>query len=367
MSSIVRAAQPNEAHEGAVISRNLRGSVQFTARAISMDEWHGFAQQQPDRMIFHHRCWLELMMEQYGLKCHITGVEVDNEIVAAAPFLRTRSLSGKVKYVCLPFTDYVHPLVSREDARSALLSAVLNDPVLRKSRGVLIRTDKPLGKLLAANPWVRHHLDITGSMEEVSRRFDRKVLQNLRRGERSGLQFKASTDRDSLEAFYRLHTATRRKLGVPVQPHSFFLRLHERVIAQGCGFVGLSYLNGAPVAGGVFLGDNRSLFAKYLASDPAALQVFPNEHLLYHAIQVAVEQGHSVFDFGLTKKEQEGLRRFKQKWGAVESDVFQENVIGGVEKFGQDSKLLELAKSIIKRSPTVVCRALGEMFYRYSY
>jgi CelD/BcsL family acetyltransferase involved in cellulose biosynthesis len=214
---------------------------------------------------------------------------------------------------------------------------------------------------------VRHHLELTGSVDQVRARFDRKVLQNLRRAERSDLRFTASTDCDAMEIYYRLHVATRRKLGVPVQPRSFFRRLHRRVLSQGLGFVGLVYRHDAAVAGGVFLGHNRVLFAKYLASDPNGLHCYPNEYLLDNAIRTALETGYRVFDLGLSKKEHIGLRRFKVKWGAVESAVFQENISGSCGRLGQDSALLRMANVAIRHSPAAVCRLLGEVFYRYSY
>ncbi len=336
-------------------------------RAISIDQWHEFSRCHPDRMIFHHRCWIELLMEQYRLACRIPAVLRGGEIVAAAPFLKTRSLSGKRKYVSLPFTDYVHPLVARDDMRDELRSALIQDPVLCRSRAVLLRTDKPLTESLAPCRWIRHRLDIARPVAEIRKGFDRRVLQNLRRGEQGQLRYSTNTDAQSMETYYRLHLTTRRRLGVPVQPRSFFRRLQQRVVSQGVGFVGLVHHNETAIAAGVFLGDGDVLFAKYLASDHNALNLFPNEHLVFQTIQEAIARGHRVFDFGICPREQEGLRRFKLKWGTVESDIFHDNLLGGQERFGQDSGLLKLVKGVIRHSPPVVCQLVGELFYRFSY
>ena len=100
--------------------------------------------------------------------------------------------------------------------------------------------------------------------------------------------------------------------------------------------------------------------------EPAALEHRPNEFLSYHGIRLAVEKGCSTFDFGISKCDQTGLRRFKSKFGATETPVHNANITGKVQPLAEDSRALKLVSFAIKRSPPLVCRALGEIFYRYS-
>jgi hypothetical protein len=88
--------------------------------------------------------------------------------------------------------------------------------------------------------------------------------------------------------------------------------------------------------------------------------------LVYNAIRIASEEGYRIFDFGITDRQQDGLRRFKSKWGATESDVHYSYVLGQPEEHGSSSRAVRLAGEVIKRSPTFVCRALGKAFYKYS-
>ncbi len=342
-------------------------TASLTPRAITIDEWQQFVDSRPDRSIFHHRAWIELLTRQYGLRCHFPALLAGGEIVAAAPFMRTRSMTGRTRYVSLPFTDSVHALVCSPELRGVFLKALQFDPTLQSVRGALMRTSQPLSNNPPASHAVKHLLDLSRPLCEIQSAFHKSVQRNLRRAEKHDLRFDVSTDPASLESFYRLHVATRRKLGVPVQPRNFFRLLHEQIIARGLGVVGIVSHRGAPVAAGVYLNYNRVLMAKYLASDPAALEHRPNEWLMFNMIRWAHEHDYTSVNLGLCDRQQEGLRRFKQKWGTVERDLFVEYVIGRDEAPGKNSRLLEAAGVVIRNSPPFVCRALGEMFYRYSY
>ncbi len=138
------------------------------------------------------------------------------------------------------------------------------------------------------------------------------------------------------------------------------------MIQSSLGFIGVVSKKNVPIAAVVLLGFNGRLVYKYAASDPAALEDRPNDWLVYHSIQTACEEGYRVFDFGITDKHQDGLRRFKSKWGATESDTFDSYILGQPTDDHRSSRAVRLAAEIIKRSPTAVCRAIGKGFYKYS-
>lgn len=338
----------------------------LTLRSLTIDQWQQFTESHPDRGIFHHRHWLELLQQQYGMRLHLPALVRGGEVVAGAAFLRTRSLTGRRRYVALPFTDSVNVLVCSTDLKGELLAAMRTDPILQRSSAVLIRTCEPLGDVPPESRAVIHRLDLARSFADVQAGFSKSTRGDIRRAERCELRCAVSTDADSLEAYYRLHVTTRRRLGVPVQPRSFFRRIQSQLIDHGLGVVGLVCKDGVPVAGGVFFGYNGVLTVKYLASDPSALGFRPNECLVFNMIGWAIEHGYTTLSFGLSDREQTGLRRFKQKWGAVESDLFLECISGRNDKSPHDSRLLKAAGVVIRNSPPLVCRALGELFYRYS-
>jgi lipid II:glycine glycyltransferase (peptidoglycan interpeptide bridge formation enzyme) len=192
------------------------------------------------------------------------------------------------------------------------------------------------------------------------------VQRNVQKARRAGLEFAQRTDADAMEAFYRLHVLTRRKLGVPVQPKRFFRLLWQRLIARGLGYVALVLKQAEPIAAGVFLTFNNTVTYKYAASQPAALADRPNDWLVYNALRIAAEDGYRVFDFGISALKQEGLRRFKRGWGAVEIDVHTAQLVGRATTPVEESILFRVTSRVIRHSPAVVCRSLGEVFYRFA-
>ena len=85
-----------------------------------------------------------------------------------------------------------------------------------------------------------------------------------------------------------------------------------------------------------------------------------------NAIRIADDQGCARLDFGRSNKRDEGLCRFKRKWGATQSEVYHEHFRGQPSTSRDDSLPYRLGTLAIRRSPTIVCRVLGEMLYKYS-
>ena len=76
-----------------------------------------------------------------------------------------------------------------------------------------------------------------------------------------------------------------------------------------------------PVAGAVFLHFRRSAIFKYGASDERFQELRPNNLVFWRAIEWHSAAGFTEMDLGRTDRGQEGLRRFKLGWGAVERPI----------------------------------------------
>jgi len=331
---------------------------------MTLDAWQSYIESHPDATPFHHRNWIELLVKQYGFRLTIPAL-IDGDVVAALPFLETRNLKGRRKLIALPFSDCMRVIATDESAIEPFVAAVADDS-FHRGRPVVAKTDQSLMTGAQSGDWFRHELELTDSPETVAAGYPSSLRRNLRRAKKHGLRFVRRTDADAMDAFYHLHLLTRRKLGVPVQPKSYFRRFVEHVLEPGLGSIGLVFDGEAAVAAAVFLEFNETIVYKYGASHPDALEVRPNEHLFHHAIRQAGEQGFRRFDFGVTHRRDEGLCRFKRKWGAREIEVFYTSIAGAPQEAPDDSLAVRIASMAIRRSPTFVCRALGELFYKYS-
>ncbi len=330
---------------------------------LSIHEWQQLVDGHPEASIFHHRNWLELLSEYYRFGIRIPAIKQNGEIRAALPFLETRNLWNRKKLISLPFTDCIRALASDDAATHELVDALESD---KRYRTAEIRTDRPLRATASRGPWVRSQLPLVEMSGGVSRQYCSNIKRNVRKAKKNKLHFERGLDAESMDEFFRLHVLTRRRLGVPVQTKGFFQEVYRRIIAANLGYVGLVVQSGKVIAAGVFMCLNETTVYKYGASHPQTVQFRPNELLIHDSIQVAIEQGCTNYDFGVSCKHHEGLRRFKSKWGAVETDVVKEHVVGQSAPDNGESRALDVASLVIRNSPVVVCRALGAMLYRYS-
>jgi hypothetical protein len=88
-----------------------------------------------------------------------------------------------------------------------------------------------------------------------------------------------------------------------------------------------------------------------------------NDLIFWSAIQWGCEHGFTSLDLGRTDLENHGLREFKSRWGAEEVPLSYSYYPSGPG--GGESRLLPLLKEIMRRSPPIVCRLAGELFYQY--
>src|SRR5581483_8890984 len=123
--------------------------------------------------------------------------------------------------------------------------------------------------------------------------------RGARLAQESGVTIRRATDRDAIDAFFRLQVLTRRRLGVPTQPRSFFRGL-ANLFDHALGFVLLAELDGRAIAANIYLQHRTRLTYKYGASDPAHLGKRPNDLLHLEGLRIACETGCQVLDLGRT-------------------------------------------------------------------
>ena len=196
-----------------------------------------------------------------------------------------------------------------------------------------------------------------------TRRCSATSAERSARDSRSGGATRASSICST--AFYDLHLRTRRRQGVPIQPRRFFRLIAERTLARGGGWVDVVEGAGRPLAAALFLAGNGTVIYKFGASDEAAWSLRPNHLLFWNAIRAACEDGYQTFDFGRTDAGHDSLAAFKRSWGARE-EALTYSVVGGAAAgdrgHGTAARVLG---TVIRHAPPFVCRAAGELLYRF--
>jgi Acetyltransferase (GNAT) domain len=334
---------------------------------VGPDEWLEFARSQHGFGAFHHPAWSRIMAECYGYRPFVVGARgVDGRLLAGIPMMRVRGALRGPRWVGLPFTDHLEPLPVDGDSVGGLLDGLFAASVKDGISTVAIRSLPTSGPVTAMT--ARHVLQLSRLSDdfgEIAARFKKGHVGGVRKAERSGITVRIAEDQAAMHVYYKLHVGTRRRQGVPAQPRRFFDLLWRYMIEPGMGFVMLAHKGPIPVAGAVFLWCADVLTYKYSASDASHLDCSPNNILLSHAIQWACEHGCRTFDWGRTDVENEGLRRFKAGWGAVDTPLGY-SFMGREPKHDGPGVLEDLVSKTIKVAPEAVCRIVGEVLYRYA-
>lgn len=328
--------------------------------------WLRFVCSTPGASAFHHPGWLSLVRSTYHYPLAAPCVLEGDQVVAGLPVARVTSrLTGR-RLVSLPFSDACGPIVRYDDgeARTELLRAV---SALRQREGLPLEVraaveDLPGGRVVPR--FLQHTLEIPAEPGAIERTVVRSsVRRAIAKARRTGLRAERRIDRDGLEAFYALHLRSRRRQGVPIQPKRFILGL-AALFAEGLGATVVVREGERPVAAAVFLAFNGVLTYKYGASDERHLAARPNHLLFTEAIEWGRTRGLHTLDLGRTSPDNGGLAAFKRTWGAQER-VLAYTWAGEEREDRGEGGASRVLTAVLRRSPTALTRAAGELLYRH--
>jgi CelD/BcsL family acetyltransferase involved in cellulose biosynthesis len=340
----------------------------LTVLELTDPRWGEFVARQPSAIPFHHPDWGTLVAACYGFRAFAVATsDATGEITAGLPVIEVRHLRGAPKWVTLPFTDYCPPLAPAPQEEADLVSALRQASEAAGVRRVEVRA--PLkGAASVSRRSLRHVIALDSDPAAVYAGFRPSVRRHIQQAAPRGVTIRrAERQEDLVDTFYRLHLRTRRRFGVPIQPRRFFRMLWESVIRTGLGTVLIAEASGEPVAAEVLLSWNGTTISKFSASDERAWSLRANNLLTWHLIKTACEQGSRWLDFGRTDAGSEGLRAFKQSWGAAEESLIYTTLGSRPEPApARDSMADHVLASVIRHGPLVVCRAAGEALYRYA-
>jgi len=332
---------------------------------VEDQRWRAHVERRPEATPFHDPAWARLLGDCYGFEPFVLAVErvPHGELAAGVPMLAVSSLRRRRRWVALPFTDALSPLGDADDT-AGLIAAVAVAQARAGAASTEIRAAVDGGVQHVRG--IVHTLELGPDAEAVRRTFHRSQVQRgIARAEREGVSVRRATARtDLLDTFYALHLATRRRLGVPIQPRRFFSLLWERVLATGRGELLIAEADGRPLAAAVFLRRGGRIVYKFGASDPSSWNLRPNHAVFWEAIRAGCETGAAELDFGRTDLGNEGLRAFKAGWGAIERPLVYTYI--GTAPAGESGRGQRALGTVIRHAPPAVCRVLGERLYRYA-
>ncbi len=325
-----------------------------------------FIQACPQANIFHHPRWMELMQACYGYPASILTVQdPQGDIRAGAPLMEVNSPLTGHRWVSLPFSDYCNPLFLDASALEALTDHLIGFYKANREVKMEMRWELPQrSEFQQVSDFVLHTIALDPDPAQVSRHFKRTHQQNIHTAEERGVKVEYGDKPEHLRVFYQLQLETRKRHGVPAQPWKYFELLWQFIVKNGLGFTLLAKKDDEYIAGMVYLGWGRTLVAKYAASREDRFNLRPNNLLFWEGIHLGCQKGFQVFDMGRTEVENEGLRNFKSRWGAIERPLYY-SILSPKKIKPSSGKLDHILHYVIRKSPLWVCRVTGELLYRH--
>ena len=328
--------------------------------AVDTAEWESFTDLHPDANAFHKPSWATMLAECYGSRPFALVVrQADGQIAGGLPVMEARGLRGK-RWSSLPFTDACAPLLTPDVDAKGFAEALERARARANIRSFIVRADVPTLGTDRNCAAVTHSMMLTDDPYRLP--VSSNASRGVRRAQRDGVVVRrAETMIELTDTYYRLHVQTRRRLGVPVQPKRFFAALWRHLLDADQGRLLLAYRGSTPIAGAVFLTGPATVTYKFGASDSSYWGLRPNHAVMWDAISWACEDGYATFDFGRSDLQDEGLRSYKSGWGAEEQPLVYTTFSA---KFKRQGFAMTGMRAMLRRLPSSVSRAAGEMFYR---
>jgi hypothetical protein len=350
--------------------------------------WESFVMQHSAATVYHHPAWLATLEREYRQSCVYLVCEDTAGVLhgvfpmmltKGVPFRKRHPLMGR-RLVSLPRTPLGGPLTTGICATELLLKEAVRR--VSETPGIYLQIKSQEVHLrglvdgIAAKPWrLTYRLHLSDQSSEPFRVANNRTWSGIKRAinkaTANGLRVRQADTVDDLAVWYRCYLETMRRTVVPARPYRFFLGLWEYMRPKGLMRLLLAEretASGTRIVGGfIFFYLGQTATYAFGASRTSDLEFRPNDMILLHAIIDAQRDGFRVVDLGEVPEGDEGLVRFKVKWGAEPERLcryyypdFPDDTLATE---GSGSPLTEAAKRLWQQLPLGITSWIGDRIY----
>jgi serine/alanine adding enzyme len=278
-------------------------------------EWDSFVLASEGATAYHCFGWKTVLARSFGHPCHyLAAIDDNGEWQGILPLVHMRSIIFGNFLVSLPFVNYGGLLCENEAAAALLLGEAEK---IRRSCGAthveLRHVTRRSGNLPTKQHKVTMVLNLAGSADDHWKAFDPKLRNQIRKAQKSGLQFKRG-HLELIDGFYEVFARNMRDLGTPVYAKQFFRNVME-TFPDTTAITAVLH-EGKMIAAGIASWFRGRLEIPWASSIKDYKALCPNHMLYWEAIRFAIERGFREFDFGRSTPH-EGTYNFKKQWGAL--------------------------------------------------
>jgi hypothetical protein len=331
-------------------------------------DWDSLLLDGRDYSFFHTSGWAKVLKESYGFRpCYFADIE-KGRLHFLMPFMEVGGAVTGRRGVSLPFTDQCEPFALHEGYLEAAVRQVIDHGARSGWKSVEWRDAGYFAEGVASSKaYYAHDVNLLGPEPELLKRFSPSNRRNIKKALRVGIEVKIDQSADALAEFCRLNGLTRKRHGLPVQPHVFFKKVFDHIITKGYGNIVSASHSGKIVAASIFFHFGKKSIFKFGASD-MALQIFrPNNLLMWEAIKWYSQKGYETMSLGRTNIGDRGLSHFKRTFGGIERRLkYYRYDIRNRKFLEKGSRYGESYRRLLARAPISVLRLAGRLFYRHA-
>lgn len=294
--------------------------VRVTPWAPGSDEtWPRLVDAHDRATLGHAPQWFDAIHAAYGhTPLFLQAKDPLGRVGVLPAFVIRRPLLGSV-VASMPFLDGGGPLSSSPDLARHLVHCLVQEAAQFGARAVELRCTEELNlPSPSMTTKVNLVLSLPRNAEELWRRLDPKVRNQVRKAERSGLTVQVGR-RDRLDDFYKVFAANMRELGSPVHARKFFAAILDSFGDKAR--VAVVRKGSLPIGGLIALSFKQTQVVPWASSLREYFALCPNVLLYWEILSAACREGFRRFEFGRSTRDS-GTYRFKRQWGAAEELLY---------------------------------------------
>lgn len=329
-------------------------------RSVDWPIWSQYVSAHADATPFHHPTWLTAV----ELAFHHTAMHVvarrGERVAGVLPLFEVHSkLAGRL-LSSVPYATYGGPLADDATTAAALARWAVQLAEERGARMLDLRCPHAVCDDLSVNErYVTFTRPLPAHPDEVTDWLPRKARAAVRNAidrERLTVRYDAAL----LPTVWRLYSRSMRRLGSLNYPQRFFELLASPPFPRS--LVSVVYAGDRPVAGLVSFLMGETMYPYFVGNDERVRSPGANNLLYASLMERAVEMGARRFDFGRSRRDNDGAIAFKRNQGFEPRPLqYQFYVPEGKSdpNLTPSNPRLASARRIWRRLPLAITRPLG--------
>lgn len=346
--------------------------------------WEDFVGRQPGALPYHLPGWSQAIRETFGYRPAALGcADETGQVTGVLPLFEKKSLTAG-RYLCsLPHTPTAGPFATDPGSVRALLSAAATRVDETPASWLQVRvTGAGLDGLAEGfsgrEVMPTYAVALPASPDDLrfgSSSNRSQILRAVRKASRCGVTVREASSVQDVRRWYRLYLETMRTHATPPRPLRFFETMWAFLASRGHLRLLLAERQAGSrtvlLAGSVFLRHGTTVIYAFNGRDRGQLEFRPNDAIHWHAITEACRAGFRRYDLGEVDPRNQGLARFKTKWGAEPSGLYRyrypsrHEAAHAMPPAGPgDGSVRQAGEWAWRRLPLPVTAALGRWMYR---